>query len=200
MININKRVVILTSTAILILAVISSTFYGTLKNEGRVSSSMIDDAASVIGLEFTRSEKDSMVGDLNDLLDSYESLRALNLPNSLSPAFGFNPVLHGMNTEKKSGNFRYNRPDNVKRPQNLEEVAFWTVAELAELIRTRQVTYVELTNMYLGRLRKYGPILECVVTLTDELALEQARRADAEIASGNYRVRCMEFPGAQKIC
>ena len=187
MININKRVVILTSTAILILAVISSTFYGTLKKEGRVSSSMIDDAASVIGLEFTRSEKDSMVEDLNDLLDSYESLRALNLPNSLPPAIGFNPVLPGMVSGTESGNFRYNRPDNVKRPQNLEEVAFWTVAELAELIRTRQVTSVELTNMYLERLRKYGPILECVVTLTDELALEQAKKADAEIDSGNYK-------------
>ncbi|MCH7495439.1 MAG: amidase, partial [Candidatus Marinimicrobia bacterium] len=89
--------------------------------------------------------------------------------------------------ETESGNFRYNRPDNVKRPQNLEDVAFWTVAELAELIRTRQVTSVELTNMYLERLRKYGPILECVVTLTDELALEQAKKADAEIASGNYK-------------
>ena len=187
MININKRMVILTSTAILILAVISSTFYGTLKDEGRVSSSMIDDAASVIGLEFTRSEKDSMVEDLNDLLDSYESLRALNLPNSRSPAIGFNPVLPGMVSGTESGNFRYNRPGNVKRPQNLEEVAFWTVAELAELIRTRQVTSVELTNMYLERLRKYGPILECVVTLTGELALEQAKKADAEIASGNYK-------------
>ncbi|MCH8288395.1 MAG: amidase [Candidatus Marinimicrobia bacterium] len=179
--------VVLTSTAILILAVISSTFYGTLKDEGRVSSSMIDDAASVIGLEFTRSEKDSMVEDLNDLLDSYESLRALNLPNSLPPAIGFNPVLPGMVSGTESRNFRYNRPDNVKRPQNLEEVAFWTVAELAELIRTRQVTSVELTNMYLERLRKYGPILECVVTLTDELALEQAKKADAEIESGNYK-------------
>lgn len=187
MIKINKRVVILTSTAVLILAVISSTFYGTLKDEGRVSSSMIDDAASVIGLEFTRSEKDSMVGDLNDLLDSYESLRALNLPNSLPPAIGFNPVLPGMVSGTESGNFRYNRPGNVKRPQNLEQVAFWTVAELAELIRTRQVTSVELTNMYLERLRKYGPILECVVTLTGELALEQAKKADAEIASGNYK-------------
>lgn len=187
MININKRMVILTSTAILILAVISSTFYGTLKDEGRVSSSMIDDAASVIGLEFTRSEKDSMVENLNDLLDSYESLRALNLPNSLPPAIGFNPVLPGMVSGTESGNFRYNRPGNVKRPQNLEEVAFWTVAELAELIRTRQVTSVELTNMYLERLRKYGPILECVVTLTGELALEQAKKADAEIESGNYK-------------
>ncbi|MCH7495363.1 MAG: hypothetical protein IH825_04630, partial [Candidatus Marinimicrobia bacterium] len=105
MIKINKRVVILTSTAILILAVISSTFYGTLKKEGRVSSSMIDDAASVIGLEFTRSEKDSMIGDLNDLLDSYESLRALNLPNSLPPAIGFNPVLPGMVSGHISGSF-----------------------------------------------------------------------------------------------
>src|SRR5262249_43143096 len=75
----------------------------------------------------------------------------------------------------------------VKRPENLEDVAYWSIGELAALIKSRQVTSEELTKMYLARLKKYGPRLECVITLTEDLALEQARRADRELAAGKYR-------------
>ena len=187
MATLNKKTVYITVAAVTILAFFSMIFYGTLKNERRVTNSMIDDAAALIGLEFSRAEKDSMVGDLNDLLDSYESLRGIEMPNSIAPAFVFNPILPGMVFENKSNKFSHNRPRNVERPENLEDVAFWPITKLAELIRTRRVSSVELTNMYLNRLRKYGPVLECVVTLTHELALRQARRADEEIAAGNYR-------------
>ena len=187
MATLNKKTVYITVAAVTILAFFSMIFYGTLKNERRVTNSMIDDAAALIGLEFSRAEKDSMVGDLNDLLDSYESLRGIEMSNSIAPAFVFNPILPGMVFENKSNKFSHNRPRNVERPENLEDVAFWPITKLAELIRTRRVSSVELTNMYLNRLRKYGPVLECVVTLTHELALRQARRADEEIAAGNYR-------------
>ena len=187
MATLNKKTVYITVTAVTVLAFISMIFYGTLKNERRVTNSMIDDAAALIGLEFSRAEKDSMVGDLNDLLDNYESLRGIEMPNSNAPAFVFNPILPGMVFEPKSNNFSHNRPRNVERPENLEDVAFWPITKLAELIRTRKVSSVELTNMYLDRLRKYGPVLECVVTLTDRLALQQAKRADEEIAAGNYK-------------
>ena len=73
------------------------------------------------------------------------------------------------------------------RSDNLEELAFASVAQLAELIRTRQVNSTELTKMYLSRLKEHGPTLECVVTLTEDLALKQAARADREIAAGKYR-------------
>jgi Asp-tRNA(Asn)/Glu-tRNA(Gln) amidotransferase A subunit family amidase len=76
---------------------------------------------------------------------------------------------------------------NLSRPQNLEDVAFWPATHLGELIRTKQVSSVELTEMYLGRLKRYYPKLLCVVTLTEELAMQQAREADREIASGHYR-------------
>ena len=73
------------------------------------------------------------------------------------------------------------------RPRNLEDAAFWPVTELAELVRTRQATSVELTEMYLARLQRYNPTLRCVVTVTDALARRQARDADREIAAGRYR-------------
>ncbi len=185
--NLNKRTVYITIAAVALLAFISLIFYGTLKNERSVTYSMIDDAAAVIGLEFSRAEKDSMVEDLSDLLENYESLRGIEMPNSIVPAIVFNPILPGMVFENKSSKFSHNRPANVERPENLEDVAFWPITKLSELIRTRKVSSVELTNMYLDRLRKYGPLLECVITLTDELALRQAKRADEEIAAGNYK-------------
>ena len=187
MVNLNKRTVYTTVAAITLIAVVSLIFYGTLKDEGRVTYSMIENAAALIGLEFTRAEKDSMLGDLNDLLNSYDSLRAIEMPNSLTPAIVFNPILPGMVFEDKLNGFSHNRPKNVERPENLEDVAFWPITKLAELIRTQKVSSVELTNMYLDRLRKYGPVLECVITLTDDLALQQAERADEEIAAGNYK-------------
>ena len=58
---------------------------------------------------------------------------------------------------------------------------------MAQLIRSRKITSVELTKLYLDRLKKFGPRLECVITLTEELALEQAKKADEEIAAGHYR-------------
>ena len=185
--NLNKRTVYITIAAVALLAFISLIFYGTLKNERSVTYSMIDDAAAVIGLEFSRAEKDSMVEDLSDLLENYESLRGIEMPNSIVPAIVFNPILPGMVFENKSSKFSHNRPANVERPENLEDVAFWPITKLSELIRTRKVSSVELTKMYLDRLRKYGPLLECVITLTDELALRQAKRADEEIAAGNYK-------------
>ena len=83
--NLNKRTVYITIAAVALLAFISLIFYGTLKNERSVTYSMIDDAAAVIGLEFSRAEKDSMVEDLSDLLENYESLRGIEMPNSIVP-------------------------------------------------------------------------------------------------------------------
>ena len=72
-------------------------------------------------------------------------------------------------------------------PADLNDLAFYSIGLLAELIKTRQITSERLTYFYLDRLKKYGPKLECVVTLTEDLALRQARRADKEMATGKYR-------------
>ena len=88
----------------------------------------------------------------------------------------------------------------VKRPANLEDVAFWPVVQLAQLIKTKQVTSTELTKIYLARLHKYNPTLNCVVTILDDLGLEQAKQADAEIAAGKYKGPLHGIPwGAKDI-
>ena len=155
--------------------------------KSNVETADIRAAEKLIGLKLTEAERDSMLDGIRENADKYEDIRSVNLSNSVWPAMMFNPIPVGKTFDSEQIPFQIDRPENVRRPANLEDVAFWSIPELAEMIRTRQVTSLELTQMYLARLKKYGPKLECVITLTENLALAQAKRADAEIAEGNYR-------------
>ena len=152
-----------------------------------ITPAIIAEAEKVAGLEFTEEEREAMVRGLNQNLEAYEALRAHPIPNEVPPALHFDPVLPSMGMPVEAGPFRRSRPPEVRAPDNLEEVAFWPVTHLSELIRTQQVSSLSLTRMYLERLKRHGPVLECVVSLTEERALAQARRADREIAQGHYR-------------
>jgi Asp-tRNA(Asn)/Glu-tRNA(Gln) amidotransferase A subunit family amidase len=155
-----------------------------------ITIEMLRDAATVAGLNFTVTELDKLLERVNQNLALYEEMRRLPLDNSLAPPLYFNPVVPGMKidrTRRLFHIFRAATPSAVKRPRNLEDVAFWPVTHLAELIRTKQVKSIELTKMYLDRLQRYGPKLLCVVTLTEERALAQAWQVDQEIAAGGYR-------------
>ncbi len=152
-----------------------------------VTSEMLQEAERLAGLEFTDDERELMVEGLNKYLAKYRELREVPLDNSVAPAIQFNPVLPGMTFEKKAGRLRLSKRPRRKVPSSLEDVAFWPVTDLARLIKSRKVNSTELTTMYLDRLKRYDPKLKCVVTLTEELAFEQAKRADEEIAAGNYR-------------
>lgn len=157
------------------------------QQEPRVTVDMIAQAERIAGLEFTPEEREEMVRGLDSNVRAWEALREVPLPNAVVPAVQFDPLLPGMTVPSGESVFRPTDPGPVRRPSNLEEVAFWPVTHLAVLIRTRQVTPSELTRMYLDRLKRHGPTLEAVVTLTEERALEQAARMDAEIAAGRYR-------------
>ncbi len=152
-----------------------------------VTKEMVERAETIIGLRFNDTERDSLLVELKEQLESYESLRKVELPNSVPPALQFNPIPVGFKFERKRKTFVMSPVRTIKRPANLEDAAFWPVGHLAELLRTKQVTSEELTNMYLGRLKKYGSKLECVVTLTESLAIAQAKRADRDIKAGKYR-------------
>lgn len=153
-----------------------------------VTTEMIAAAEQVAGLEFTEAQREEMAEGVGRRLEVYEELREVALPNSVLPAARFDPVLPGMTLPAAEQRpMRMSAAPAVTRPENIEEVAFWPVRSLAELVRTGQVLPSELTRMYLDRLRRYGPRLEAVITLTEERALAQARRADQEIAAGRYR-------------
>ena len=147
----------------------------------------ISSAERIAGLEFTPAERDSLKGDLKDFLGNYAGLREVELGNAVQPAVLFNPIPQGFVLPQGKSMVRKSVVRGVSRPADLEDLAFASVGELAELIRTRKITSLELTTMYLERLKRFGPKLECVVTLTESLAVAQAARADAEIARGRYR-------------
>ncbi len=140
----------------------------------------------LVGLQFTDAKRDSMLEGLNDNLVNFENIRKVPLPNNVPPAILFNPIPAGMKFEKERKPFRMSSVGRIDIPANPEDMAFYSVSQLANLIKSKRVTSEELTRMYIARLKKYGPKLECVITLTEELALRQARRADQEIAAGKY--------------
>ena len=149
--------------------------------------STVKKAEKLSGLQFGSADRKLMMEDITSNLENYESIRDLKIPNSVQPSIQFNPAPIGAQFDKIRRPIRWSPVGEVSRPDNLEELAFASVAQLAELIRTRQVNSTELTKMYLSRLKEHGPTLECVVTLTEDLALKQAARADREIAAGKYR-------------
>lgn len=161
--------------------------WARVQEVGVVTREVLADAEKVAGLEFTDEERDMMLQGLNQNLEAYKQLRATEIPNAVHPAVLFDPVLPGRALPTETRPFRMSREPGVVRPPRLEEVAFWPVTRLSELIRSRQVSSVELTRMYLDRLKAHGPRLECVVTLTEELALRQARRCDEDLAQGRWR-------------
>jgi len=153
----------------------------------RISREMLRAAASVAGVQFTEQQFDRMLKEVNENLSKYEEIRKVELDNSVAPPLHFNPIVPGMKIERTKRAVRMSDAPKLSRPHNLEEVAFWPATHLAVLIRTKQVSSEELTQMYLGRLKRYNAKLLCAVTITEELALQQAREADREIASGHYR-------------
>ena len=140
---------------------------------------------NLAGLQFTQSERDTMLQTLAVLRGKYDTLRTVELPNSIPVPLYFDPRIPGQNIPKGKESYLF-QEFPTRRPENIEDCAFYTIGQLAHLLRTQQVTSLELTEMYLDRLKRYGPELECVVTLTEELALKQASRADEEIIRGRY--------------
>jgi Asp-tRNA(Asn)/Glu-tRNA(Gln) amidotransferase A subunit family amidase len=165
-----------------------------------ITLEMITDALKLSGLEFTEDERKSMVDAANRDLKQYEEIRAIHIPNDVSPPFHFNPIVPGLVVDKTKRPFTLSAPPAVKRPARLEDAAFWPVRHLAELIRTRQVTSLELTNMYLERLHRYNGLLNYVVTFLDDYGRAEAKRADEEIAAGHYKGPLHGIPwGAKDI-
>jgi len=159
---------------------------------GPISRETVDCAEAITGLDFHTAEEEAIARSLNANLSTYQQLRQIDIPHDTEVALTFRPYLPG---EKPKGPatpgriVRYSKPaiGSIKRPANLEDVAFWPVTKLAALLERKLVSSTELTQMYLARLKRYQPTLLFAVTITEELALQQATDADKAIASGKYK-------------
>jgi Asp-tRNA(Asn)/Glu-tRNA(Gln) amidotransferase A subunit family amidase len=155
----------------------------------RITKDQVVGALKLMGLEFQDAELDLMMRGANQAISNYESLRAADVPIDTEPAFAFHPGLPDRQPIKGPQRFDTTIPKIPARkaPSNLEDVAFWRVVDLAPLIKSRAISSTDLTKMYLARMLKYSPKLLCLITSTEELALQQAAAADREIRAGHYR-------------
>ncbi len=152
----------------------------------RVNKEMLRQAEKLIGIELTDAQEAMALTNANTNLERYETLRKIEVPLDTEPATWFHPAPPGKKFNRKASAFKLSKTQPPTFT-SLEDLAFATVPHLATLIRTGKVSPVELTKMYISRLKKYGPKLNCVVTLTEDLALSQAAEAEREIKAGKYR-------------
>ena len=152
-----------------------------------ITVGIISEAEKIIGQHFTTAQADSMLNLLNGFNNSYESLHKLNMANSVVPALNFNPVPVGFVSPDTKNGFKLDKMTSTKMPADKNDLAFYTIRQLAELVKSKQISSVELTRFFIDRLKKYNPQLLFAVTITEEHALKKAAEADAEIKAGKYR-------------
>lgn len=157
--------------------------------KGKITREMIDNAAAIADVPIADEYKEMMLESLNDFSKDYDAIYELKIGNQVAPAIVFDPVPPGMKlqSERRQSKHQGAPHVNTTAPKNLEDVAFYSVSQLADLVRTKKVSSVALTDMYLERLKRYDPLLKFVITLTEDRAHAKAKEADQEIAAGKYR-------------
>ena len=173
-------------------AVLQRALAAQVEEAGTVTPEMIQQAEWIACLKLSEEDRKTLAKALQATLRDFAVLRKIKLENGVPPAVQFHPAC-GAGGQFAGASGRLENSVTLtetaapKRPDTPEGLAFLPVSELAPLLRTRQVSSVELTRLYLSRLRQYDPTLLCVVTLTEDVALKQAEQADREIAAGRYR-------------
>ena len=176
---------------------------GRPAERAKITLEMLDQAAILAGVgPFSAEQKQMMLDGLNDQRGSYDAIRALKIANSVPPAFVFHPWAAETRINAPGGcdalpNYsstivpidsvsggRRSIPD---APAQIEDLAFASISKLSHLLESRVITSLALAKMYISRLKRYDSKLHFVITLTEERAMAQAKKADEEIAAGHYR-------------
>ncbi|MFY0577226.1 amidase [Cystobacter fuscus] len=166
--------------------------FGTAPSVGpEVNAATFEEASKLMRVTLTPAERAQAAGNWREmmapLLERRTGPRRVELEPSLAPATRWDPSLPGVKTVPSRNRFVRSKASGAPLPQKDEDIAFAPVSQLSRWVESRALSSERLTNIYLERSRRFDPKLQCVITLTPELALEQARRADKEIAAGRYR-------------
>lgn len=153
----------------------------------KITKEMLQQALRLAGLTFTDAQMVVMLPDVNRQATNYDLLRKLDIPLDTEPATHFRPLLPGKQAPTGKTRFLLTKAPAVRKWKSPDDLAFLSTHQLAALVKAKRITPTELTKMYLERLKTYAPKLNCVITLTEDLALEQAAQAGKEIKSGKYR-------------
>lgn len=199
-----KSIALLSLTLLAVVTTATPPVLAQADADRPITEDVIRQAEVLLGLRFTPDERRQLLAgqqfflDLSGYREAYADIRAAAPDQSVMPAIRFVPGPLSWDLPQSDMGPVWTHVGGVQRPDDLEDVAFWTIPELAELIRTRQVTSTELTRMYLSRLERFDPDLHLVVTLLSEPALEQAARLDGELDAGIYRGPLHGIPYALK--
>jgi len=151
-------------------------------------------SAKLLDLQFTEPEIDSLYNDVLDNVANYKAMHRLSLNNSTPLSLWHSAILPGMKFNKVQKPILWDAAVNIKLPADKNELAFYSVEQLAYLIKNKKISSLELTTFFIDRIKKFGDTLQCVISLQEDLAFAQAKQADAEIAAGKYRGQLHGIP------
>ena len=175
----------ITIPLIVLLAFFGGVFAASLG--GPITQEMIREASKLIGIQIRDNHTEAMKRGLEINRNAFQEIRAFELQNHISPALVFHPFPIGFVAPSPHQPIAWHIPRNVPLPNNLDELTWYSIPQLASLIKNRKITVEKLTEVFLSRLENKGDTLNGVVTLTRARAMQQAREADREIAQGRYR-------------
>src|SRR5882762_9959830 len=168
--------------------------FGTAPAVGpEVSSSTFAEAEKLVQIELSAEERAVSAGSwrkmMAPLYERRTGARAVALEPALAPATRWDPMLPGISsrTDQRRDRFIRSNADPGPLPTRDDDIAFAPLTRLSRWIEQRKLSSERLTRIYLKRLEQFDPQLHCVITLTRDLALAQAKKADEEIAAGHYR-------------
>jgi Asp-tRNA(Asn)/Glu-tRNA(Gln) amidotransferase A subunit family amidase len=173
----------------------------------RITPAMVAEAAAIADVPIAEDQRIQLASALAGNRKSFEAMRAIHLTNDIPPSIVFDPMPPHQEPTPPPAGVDIRKPLHITAapaitgknvPKDLNEVAFYTVRELGELLRRKKISSLDLTQMYLARLKKYDPLLHFVVNLTEERGLAQAKEADKEIAAGKYRSALHGIPWGGK--
>lgn len=170
------------TTLFLLFAMFSPVF-----GQSSVTKEQISNAEKLIDIELTDAERDSLISQAQGYLQTYKVMHGQKLANAVPPALYFDPsVPTAKFSQNKAQPTVWDVPQ-LELPLVKDDLAFYSIPQLASLIKNRKITSVDLTRFFIQRLKKYTDTLHCVISITVDIALEEAMQADAEIAKGQYR-------------
>jgi Asp-tRNA(Asn)/Glu-tRNA(Gln) amidotransferase A subunit family amidase len=157
------------------------------KSEAEFSKNDVSNSLKLIGLDFDKKQIDTIYPYLERNKEGFDSLRKYTLDNEIFPAIRFDPLPKDFSARPQAGFPDWEVPAAVELPDNENNLAYYSILQLASLIKNKKITSLALTKFFIERHKKYNPTLECTITITEEMAFRQANKMDKELEEGKYR-------------
>jgi Asp-tRNA(Asn)/Glu-tRNA(Gln) amidotransferase A subunit family amidase len=169
------------------LIVLSAFIPAICLGQDSITTRDIHSAEKIASILFSESKEDSLLGQVRNRAGQYDKMHKENLDNSVPVTMAESPLLPNMHLNIKQLPVKFLIPSDVNMPANKNDLAFYSIPQLASLIKNKKITSAELTRFFINRLKKYGDTLQCIISFTEDIAMKEASQADKEIAAGKYR-------------